>query len=220
MKVVIYGATGMVGQGIVLECIEDPRVTSVVCVGRKPTGHKHPKVTDLVMKDLLDYSGIGSAFQGVDACFYALGVTSVGTDEATYTRITYDMTVAAANALAEANPKMTFCFVSGAHTDVNGRQMWARVKGRTENAMLAMPFSTFCFRPAIIQPMKGVRSQTGWYNFFYSVTGVILPLLRPFMSGYLTTTEHVGRAMLRLASGGDGPKILENADINRIGAKA
>jgi uncharacterized protein YbjT (DUF2867 family) len=219
MKVVIYGATGMVGQGILLECIEDPRVTSVICVGRKPTGVSHAKVRDLVRENLLDYANIGDAFKGVDACFYSLGVTSVGTDEPTYTRITHDFTVAAAKALAAANPAMTFCFVSGSGTDTNGRQMWARVKGRTEDAVRAMSFKTYCFRPGIIQPMKGVKSQTGWYNFFYAITAPLLPLLRPILGNYLTTTEHVGRAMIRIAIEKSGPPYLENADINRVGAR-
>jgi uncharacterized protein YbjT (DUF2867 family) len=218
MKVVIYGATGMVGQGILLECIEDARVTSILCVGRKPTGVKHAKVRDVVRADLLDYSGIGDTFNGVGACFYALGVTSVGTDEATYTKITHDFTVAAAKALAAANPAMTFCFVSGTGTDPNGRQMWARVKGRTEDALRAMSFKTYCFRPGVIQPMKGVRSQTRLYNVFYAITAPLLPLLRPFVGGILTTTEHVGRAMIRIALEGSGPAYLENADINRVGA--
>jgi uncharacterized protein YbjT (DUF2867 family) len=220
MKVVIYGATGMVGQGVLLECIEDPRVTSILCVGRKPVGIKHAKVRDVVRADLLDYSDIGDTFKGADACFYALGVTSVGTDESTYTRITHDFTVAAANALAAVNPTMTFCFVSGTGTDPDSRVMWSRVKGRAENALFAMKFRTHCFRPGLIQPMKGLRSKTGWYNAFYALFGPIYAVFGPIMGGFATTTERVGRAMIRIAVEGSDEKILHNADINRIGAHA
>jgi uncharacterized protein YbjT (DUF2867 family) len=217
MNVVIYGATGMVGQGVLMECLDDPRITSVLCVGRKPSGASHPKVRDLVMADLLDYSGIGSAFARVDACFYSLGVTSVGTDEASYRRMTVDMTLAAANALARANPRMTFCFVSGAGTDRTGRQMWARVKAEAEDALLAMRFRTHCFRPGLIRPMKGIRSKTEWYNAFYAVFAPMFGVFGGLMGDFVTTTETLGRAMIRIAVEGSDEKVLDSAAINRIG---
>jgi uncharacterized protein YbjT (DUF2867 family) len=218
MKVVIYGATGMVGQGVLMECIADPRITSVLCVGRKPSGTSHPKVRDLIRPDLLDYSDIGDAFNGTQACFYSLGITSVGMDEASYRRVTVDLTLAAANALAKANPTMTFCFVSGAGTDRSSRQMWARVKAAAEDALLAMPFRTHCFRPGLIQPMKGIRSKTGWYNAFYAAFAPIYSVFGGLMGDFATTTENLGRAMIRIAVEGSDVKILTNADINRIGA--
>jgi uncharacterized protein YbjT (DUF2867 family) len=220
MHVALYGATGMVGTGVLLECIADPRITSVTCVGRKPNEVKHAKVRDLVRKDLFDYSDIGDALNGVDACFYCLGVTSVGRDEASYTRVTVDMTLAAANALAKVNPTMTFCFVSGSGTDSSGtsRQMWARVKGRAENALFAMKFRTYAFRPGLIQPMKGIRSKTGWYNAFYAVFGPIYAIFGSLMGSFATTTDNIGRTMIRVAIEGSDKKILTNADLNRLGA--
>jgi uncharacterized protein YbjT (DUF2867 family) len=217
MKVVLYGATGMVGQGVLMECIADPRITSVLCVGRKPSGATHAKVRDIVRADLFDYTDIGDAFKGVDACFYSLGITSVGMDEASYKRVTVDMAVAAANALAKANPTMTFCFVSGAGTDRDSRQMWARVKAQAEDALFAMKFRTHAFRPGLIQPMKGIRSKTGWYNAFYAVFRPIYAVFGSLMGSFATTTDNVGRAMIRVALEGSDVKILHNADINRIG---
>jgi uncharacterized protein YbjT (DUF2867 family) len=222
MKVVLYGATGMVGAGVLMECIADPRVESVLCVGRKPTGVPHPKVRDLLLKDPMDYSAIGGAFDGVDACFWCLGITSLGMTETEYTRITVDFTVAGAKALAAASPAMAFCFVSGASTDSTekGKVMWARVKGRAENAVFAMFPRSWAFRPGYIQPMKGVKSKTTWVNAVYTVMAPLYPIFRPFTGNFATTTENVGLAMLEVATNGEAKKILENADINRIAARA
>jgi uncharacterized protein YbjT (DUF2867 family) len=222
MKVVLFGSTGMVGAGVLVECIADPAVTSVVCVGRKPSGVTHAKVRDVLLADMMDYSGIGDAFSGTDACFYCLGITSLGMTEAEYTRVTVDLTVAAANALATANSTMTFCFVSGASTDSSekGSVMWARVKGRAENAIFAMLFKGYAFRPGYIQPMKGAKSKTTWVNAVYTVMAPLYPLFRPLVGNWATTTENVGLAMLEVARNGDAKKILENADINRIAARA
>lgn len=222
MKVVLYGATGMVGAGVLMECIIDPRVTSVLCVGRKPVGVPHPKVRDMVLKDPMDYSGIGDAFAGTDACFWCLGITSLGMDEAAYSRVTVDFTVAGANALAAANPTLAFCFVSGASTDSTekGSVMWARVKGRAENAVFAKFARSWAFRPGYIQPMKGVKSKTTWVNAVYTVMAPLYPLFRPLVGNWATTTENVGLAMIHVALHGEEKKILENGDINRIAAKA
>ena len=219
MRVALYGATGMVGAGVLIECLADPRITSVLCVGRKPSGVTHAKVRDVVRQDLFDYSDIGDAFAGTDACFYCLGITSIGMDEASYSRVTVDLTVAAARALAKVNSGMSFCFVSGDGTDSSGagRIMWARVKGRAENALFAMQFKTTAFRPGLIQPMKGVTSKTGWYNAFYAVFRPIYKVFGPLMGGFVTTTDSIGRAMIRIAHEGSEKKILANADINRIG---
>jgi uncharacterized protein YbjT (DUF2867 family) len=221
MKVVLYGATGMVGAGVLLECIADPRVTSVLCVGRKPVGVPHPKVKDLLLKDPMDYSGIGNAFAGTDACFWCLGITSLGMDEAAYSRVTVDFTVAGANALASANPTMAFCFVSGASSDSTekGKVMWARVKGRAENAVFKTFPKSWAFRPGYIQPMKGIKSKTTWINAVYTVMGPLYPLFRPFVGNFATTSENIGIAMIHVALHGEDKKILENGDINRIAAK-
>ncbi|HEY3157729.1 MAG TPA: hypothetical protein VGJ78_02115, partial [Vicinamibacterales bacterium] len=139
---VLFGATGMVSAGVLIECLEDPRVQSVLAIGRSPTGRWHPKLREILRTDFFNYDGLESEFASCDACFFCLGVTSVGLDEAEYTHLTYELTTAAANAMAAVNRNMTFCYVSGVGTDSTerGRTMWARVKGRTENAILALPF--------------------------------------------------------------------------------
>jgi len=178
MKVLLFGATGMVGQGVLMECLQAADVSLVQCVGRTALNQTHPKLRDLVHEDLLDYGAIESQLVGFDACFFCLGVTSSGKTEADYSRLTYDITLAAAKTLARLNPPMTFVYVSGAGTDSTekGRSMWARVKGRTENALLKLPFKAACmFRPGVIQPMRGVRSKTASYQIFYSLTRPLLP---------------------------------------------
>ncbi|HKC58167.1 MAG TPA: hypothetical protein VKC35_18675, partial [Vicinamibacterales bacterium] len=175
---VLFGATGMVGAGVLLECLDDPRVQSVLAVGRSPTGRSHPKLREVLREDFFNYDQLRSEFASCDACFFCLGVTSVGLGEAEYTHLTYDLTMAAARAIAAVNANMTFCYVSGVGTDSTegGRTMWARVKGKTENAILALPFkAAFMFRPGFIQPVKGVRSKTGWYQAAYDVLAPVSP---------------------------------------------
>jgi len=218
MNVVIFGATGMVGRGVLLECLEDPRVRSVLAPVRTPSGIQHEKLRELVRSDFFDYSDVREEFDGLDACFFCLGVSSFRMDEATYTRLTYDLTIAAAEALAARNPDMTFCYVSGAGTDSTeqGRVMWARVKGRTENRLLAMPLNAYMFRPGYIQPMKGVRSKTGWYQAFYTLARPLYPLLQRIAPDQVTTTDAVGRAMIEVAANGYRTRILGPADINAL----
>jgi uncharacterized protein YbjT (DUF2867 family) len=161
MRVIVFGATGMVGAGALIECLEDPRVRSILVIGRHSVGVSHPKLRELIRSDFFEYSDAQADLSGYDACFFCLGVSSVGLSEAAYTHLTYDLTLAAARAIVAVNPRLTFCYVSGAGTDSSeqGRAMWTRVKGRTENALLALPFkAAFMFRPAFIQPVKGVRS--------------------------------------------------------------
>ena len=163
MKIIIFGATGMVGSGALRECLEDRRVESVLVVGRSSVGMTHPKIQEILHHDFLDYAPVQSRFADRDACFFCLGVSAAGKSEDAYRRLTYDVTLAAAKAMVAANPRMTFCYVSGAGTDntERGRVMWARVKGATENALLRLPFkAAFMFRPAFIQPLKGARSKT------------------------------------------------------------
>ena len=220
MKVIIFGATGMVGQGVLRECLLDPDVERVLTVGRRATGQQNPKLQEIVHADLLDLSSIERDLAGYDACFFCLGVSSLGMSESAYRHVTYDITLAAAETLVRLSPAMTFVYVSGASTDSTerGRSMWARVKGSTENAVLRLPFkAAYMFRPAMIQPLHGIRSKTGWYNAIYAVTRPVLPLVRALVPRYVTTTEAVGRAMLVAAKRGAPSPIVENDEINRLG---
>ncbi len=217
MKVIIFGATGMVGQGALRECLLDPGVERVLTVGRSATGQKHEKLRELVHSDLTDYSRVVSELSGYDACFFCLGISSVGMSEADYRRVTFDIAVAAARTLVEQNPGMTFIFVSGAGTDATGksRAMWARVKGETENAILEMPFKgKYAFRPAFIRPVHGIRSRTPLYRTLYAVMRPVVPLLKAIFPRQITTTERVGRAMLNVARHGAAQRVLENQDID------
>ena len=221
MRVVLFGATGMVGAGVRIECLADPQVSSVLAVVRAPTGRSHPKLREAIHTDFLDYTALAPDFAACDACFFCLGVSSAGMSEARYSSLTYDLTLAAAKALAAANPEAVFCYVSGLGTDSTerGRSMWARVKGRTENALLALPFrAAYMFRPAFIQPKHGVRSRTPAYRAFYTVAAPLYPLLRFLMPRYWTTTENLARAMVRVASGGYAKRILYSNDINALAA--
>lgn len=219
MNVILFGATGMVGQGVLGECLLDPQVLSVLSIGRSATGQAHAKLRELVHGDLLDYSAIESELSGFDACFFCLGVSSAGMTEGAYRRVTYDITIAAAETLAKLNPAMTFIYVSGAGTDSTerGRSMWARVKGKTENALLRLPFKAACmFRPAVIRPMHGIKSKTRLYRVLYVVMAPLMGALQAVLPKYVTTTEQVGRAMIRVARQGAPKVVLENEDINRI----
>lgn len=220
MKVLIFGATGMVGQGVLRECLLAPDVESVVAVGRNPTGQQNPKLRDLVHKDMYDYGAIESQLQGFDACFFCLGVSSVGMKEPEYKRITYDLTLAAATVLARLNPGMTFTYVTGAGTDSSerGSSMWARVKGATENALLRLPFkAAYMFRPGMIQPLHGIRSKTPLYDAAIVVLKPILGLAHSLWPNRVTTTEKIGRAMLAVARNSAPKPILDPVDINALG---
>ena len=220
MNVLIFGATGMVGQGVLRECLLAPDVERVVAVGRNATGQQHPKLRDLVHKDMYDYSAIEPQMQGFDACFFCLGVSSVGMKEPEYKRITYDLTLAAATVLARLNPGMTFTYVTGAGTDSSerGSSMWARVKGATENALLRLPFkAAFMFRPGMIQPLHGVRSKTPLYDAAIFVLKPVLGLAHSLWPNRVTTTEKIGRAMLAVARNGAPKAVLDPADINALG---
>jgi len=219
MRVVLFGSTGMVGRGVLRECLLDPRVTAVLTVGRKATGRSDPKLKELVHTDLFDYSGIERELEGYDACFFCLGISSARMKEADYRHITYDLTLAAATVLARLNPAMSFSYVSGAGTDSSerGRVMWARVKGATENALLKLPFkAAYMFRPAAIRPLHGIKSKTPLYNAFYVALGPLLWLIGALAPGLVTTTERVGRAMLQVTVDGYPTPVLESRDINRL----
>jgi len=201
----------MVGQGVLRECLLDPTVREVLSIGRSASGQQDPKLRGLIHADFLDYSAIESQLAGFDACFFCLGVSSAGLTEQQYTRSTYDFTLAAARALARLNPEMTFIYVSGMGTDSSerGRSMWARVKGKTENDLLRLPFkAVYMFRPGVIVPLHGVKSKTKLYRFFYAVLGPLLPLLSGRFPKYVTTTEQIGRAMIKVAKDGWPKPIL------------
>jgi len=219
MKVILFGATGMVGQGVLRECLLDADVESVLAVGRSPTGQRHAKLREIVHDNFLDYSGVESQLAGFDACFFCLGVSSVGMGEERYRHLTYDITMAAARTLAKLNPDMVFTYVTGRGTDSTeqGRLMWARVKGKTENDLLKLPFkAAYMFRPAGIQPLHGVRSKTTWVQAIYVATAPLLSLLNRTSPNYMTTTEQVGRAMIKVARDGYPRPVLESEDINAV----
>jgi uncharacterized protein YbjT (DUF2867 family) len=219
MKVILFGATGMVGQGVLRECLLDPEITSVLAIGRSTSGQAHAKLREVLHNNFLDYAAIEPQLAGFDVCFFCLGVTSVGLTEERYRHLTYDITMAAATALAKLNPGMTFIYVTGAGADSTeqGRVMWARVKGKTENDLLKLPFkAAYMFRPAAIQPLHGVRSKTAWYQALYVVAAPLLTLLNKIAPKYVTTTEQVGRAMIKVARDGFPKRVLESEDINRL----
>jgi uncharacterized protein YbjT (DUF2867 family) len=219
MNVLLFGATGMVGQGVLRECLLDPGVELVVSIGRSASGVSDPKLREIVHADLTDYSTIESQLTGFDACFFCLGISSAGLNEEQYTRITYDITVRAAETLARLNPAMTFVYVSGAGTDSteHGRTMWARVKGRTENALLRLPFkAAFMFRPGIIVPRFGARSRTALYRIPYAIARPVLPLLRWAFPNQVLTTDEIGQAMLIVVRHGAPKPVLEARDIRSL----
>ena len=216
MNVLILGATGMVGQGVMRECLLDDGVARVVTLGRHATGNAHPKVREIVHADLFHLQPIEPELTGLDACFYCLGATAAGKSEAEYTWINYDLTLSVAGTLARLDPDMTFVYVSGMGTDSTerGRTMWARVKGRTENALLRLPFkAAYMLRPGIILPMHGIKSRTTLYRVGYTLMTPLYPALRALFPRAITTTEHLGRVMLRLARSGYSKPVLEPADI-------
>jgi uncharacterized protein YbjT (DUF2867 family) len=219
VNAIIFGATGMVGRGVLRECLLDPSIDHVLSIGRATTGIQDPKLREVVLTDFLDFAPIESELSGYDSCFFCLGVSSVGMDEARYRRITYDFTMSAARTLARLNPQMVFTYVSGAGTDSteHGRTMWARVKGETENALLRLPFkAAYMFRPGAIEPLHGIPSKTPFYRAAYVVMGPLFPLLRAIAPTYITTTEQLGRAMIAVAAHGAPKRILETKDINAI----
>lgn len=218
MDVLVFGANGMVGGGVLRECLEDPGILSVLAVGRRPSGLTHTKLRDLVQPDLFDLRSVAGELRDYDACFYCLGVSSAGMSESEYTRITYELTVAVMDVVTEMSPQVKICFVSGQGTDGSGagRTMWARVKGRAENHLLGLRQEAYMFRPGFIQPMKGVRSGTRLYQAIYTVVGPISPVLKRLFPGAVTTSVNVGRAMIRAAREGYSKPILETRDINEL----
>jgi uncharacterized protein YbjT (DUF2867 family) len=216
VKVIIFGATGMVGQGVLRECLRDPEITLVLTIGRTATGIQSAKLQEIQHSNLWDYTAIESRLTGFDACFFCLGVSSGGMKQAAYEHLTYDLTMAAAGTLSRLNPEMAFTYVSGAGTDGSeqGSSMWARVKGRTENALLRLPFkAAYMFRPGLIRPLHGIRSKTKSYRVLYAIGAPIIPLLQWVFPGAVASTETIGRAMIAVAKHGAAKSILESSDI-------
>jgi len=218
MRVVLFGATGMVGQGVLRECLLDGGVDAVLSIGRSATGARDAKLSEIVRSDLWDYADLEAELADVDACFFCLGVASSGMAEEQYTKITYGITLAAAGVLSRLNPRMTFVYVSGLGADSSekGRTMWARVRGRTENALLRLPFSAYVFRPGFIQPLHGIQSRTKLYRVFYKVLAPLMPLARAAFPKIVLTTEEIGRAMLVVARNGWTKRVLEVRDIRSV----
>jgi hypothetical protein len=216
MKVILFGSTGMVGQGVMRECFLADGIESVLAIGRTSLGRSHPKLKELLRSDLFDFDGLAVELLGYDACFFCLGVSSAGMPEADYIRLTYDLTIGWANELARINPAMTFIYVSGAGT--GGKSMWAQVKGRTEEALLQLFPNAYMFRLAVLRAMHGELSKTRWTRISYALFHPLLPLVRAIAPGAVITTEELGRAMIRVAREGAPKRILENRDLIALGA--
>jgi uncharacterized protein YbjT (DUF2867 family) len=219
MNVLLFGATGMIGQGVLRECLLDPEVQLVQTVGRSVTGVNHPKLREMAHRDMWDFSSLEDKLSGFDACLFCLGISSAGMKAEEYEHVTYGIALAAAEPLARLNPQMTFLFVSGAGTDSSerGRSMWARVKGKTENALLRLPFrAAYMFRPGFIEPVHGARSKTAVYRAIYAVTKPLMPLLRSIFRNAILTTEEIGLAMLAVAKHGAPKPVLEVRDIRAV----
>jgi len=222
MKVILFGATGMVGQGVLLGCFKDPAVTQVLAIGRSTTGRQDPKLREVIHKNFLDFTPIEGELSGYDACFFCLGVSSLGMSEEQYRHVTYEFTLAAGKILAKLNPNMTFVYVTGAGTDgtEKGSVMWARVKGETENALLKLPFkAAYMFRPGFIEPLDGVLPKNKWLKALLILMKPLIPILMRLFPRYMTTTRRIGRAMIRVAGEGGPKKVLESWDINEIGTE-
>lgn len=206
----------MVGQGVLRECLIDDGVQSVLAVGRSSTGRTHPKLREMIRNDMFDFGAADADLQGYDACFFCLGVSSAGMSETDYTRLTFDLTLGWAQVLARINPAITFVYVSGAGT--GAKSMWAQVKGRTEDALLALFPSAYMFRLGALRPMHGEASKTRWTRIAYAVFRPLFPLVQAIAPGAVINTEELGRAMIRAARQGARKRVLENSDLRALGA--
>jgi uncharacterized protein YbjT (DUF2867 family) len=217
MKVILFGATGMVGQGVLRECLSADGIEGVLAIGRSSTDQTHPKLRELIRKDLFEFGAVDADLEGYGACFFCLGVSSVGMSEADYTRLTFDLTLGWARTLARINPAMTFIYLSGAGT--GGKAMWAQVKGRTEDALLALFPSAYMVRLSALRAMHGEVSKTRWTRISYALFRPLLPLVQAMAPGTMISTEELGRAMLRAALHGAPKRVLEPRDLRALGAR-
>lgn len=217
MKVILFGATGMVGKGVLRQCLLDPAVEAVLSIGRKSSGVSHPKLRDLVCPDMFDFDVHADELGGYDACFFCLGVSSVGMSEADYAHLTYDLTLGWARMLARANPAMRFLYVSGMGT--GGKAMWAQVKGRTENDLLTLLPGAIMIRLAALRPMHGERSKAPGGGVLLTLLSPLWPVFQWLWPNGVTTTEELGRAMILAARNGVTKRVLESADLVALGRR-
>lgn len=217
MRILITGATGLVGQGVLRECLRAPDVTEVVALGRRPSGHAHARLTDLVCPDFAELGAVEDRLQPFDGCLYCAGAPPLGTPEDTYRHVTLDLTTHVARVLARHNPRLTFVYISGARSNPASRIMMLRVKGETERALAALPITTVMFRPGGIQPVDGVRSPHPAMDRMYRLAGPLMGMGVRMLPGLMTTTGRMGRAMLAILRQDHPPPVVENAQINRLG---
>lgn len=218
IKAIITGATGMVGEGVLYECLKSPEVESVLIINRRPSGYSHPKLTEILHENFSDISAIADQITGYNACYFCLGVTSIGKDEATYTTLTYDLTLNFCKVVAEKNPCITICYISGAGTDSseNGKVMWSRVKGKTENDIMALPgVNGYAFRPGIIKPTKGLKFTQKGYKYFMW----LFPVIKVFSANGFCTLEEIGLAMIEVTERPIEDRHVEVKDIRNLAAK-
>ncbi len=221
MNIILFGSSGMVGKGVLLESLDNPRVKTIVAINRSSLGMSHPKLTEIIHSDFADFNSIKNQLAGFDACFFCLGVSANGLDETQYRKITYDFTLAAAQTLYELNPEMTFIYVSGQGTDSSekGRMMWARVKGKTENDILKLGFKqAFMFRPGAIIPLRCIKSRTPMYQFLLNILGWLLYVIRWVSPNSVTDTTKIGKAMINAHTHGYHKTIVDPVDINSLAA--
>lgn len=218
IKAILTGATGMVGEGVLHECLQHPSVSSVLVINRKPCGVVHPKLKEIINANFYNLSAIESQLLGYNTCFFCLGMSSVGMNEADFTKGAYTLTMHVAETLSRLNPDMTFCYISGAGTDSTekSRQMWARVKGKTENDLMKLPFKkVYNFRPGYLQPTKGLKNTLPYYKYL----SWLYPILRPIASKYMSTLSELGLAMINSVLKGSDKQVLEVKDIIALAKK-
>jgi len=212
IRAIITGATGMVGEGVLHECLLHPLVEAVLVINRRPCGVDHPKLKEIIHADFFDFSSIESQLSGYNACFFCLGVSSIGMKEEQYYRLTYTLTMHVAETLSRLNSSMTFCYVTGAGTDSTekGRSMWARVKGKTENALMKLPFkNVYAFRPGFIKAIKGLKH----VHPFYKYISWMFPIGRVLYPNGFCTLHELGLAMINVAENGYDKQVIEGKDI-------
>jgi len=213
MKVIITGSSGMIGKGVLLECLDSDKIDKVLVINRQSINNSHPKLTEVLLNDFTKLTTIKDKLQGYDACFYCMGVSAVGMEKDIYIKITYDMTVVFANVLHEVNPNMVFNFISGVGSNSNSRTMWQQVKGQAENVVLNKGFkNAFAFRPGMIIPERGIESRTSWYNVMYMILRPFFPFIK--RSKNVTTTTKIGLAMINTLNSSQKNMVLEPPAIN------